>query len=62
MVDKLKTMVKSRRFWVGVAGLVVVFADAVFGEGTVNPETVTNVTLEQWSALITAGYLFFKFM
>ena len=45
MVDKLKTMVKSRRFWVGVAGLVVVFADAVFGEGTVNPETVTNVTL-----------------
>ena len=45
MVNKLKAMVKSRRFLVGVAGLVVVFADAVFGEGTVNPETVTNVTL-----------------
>ena len=45
MVDKLKAMFKSRRFWVGVSGLVVVFADAVFGEGSVNPETVTNVTL-----------------
>tara|TARA_R100001377_G_scaffold19755_1_gene10332 strand:- start:2343 stop:2525 length:183 start_codon:yes stop_codon:yes gene_type:complete len=45
MVDKLKAMVKSRRFWVGVAGLVVVFGDALFGEGSLNPETVTNVTL-----------------
>ena len=45
MVDKLKTMVKSRRFWVAVAGLVVVFADSLLGEGTVNPQTVTSVTL-----------------
>jgi uncharacterized membrane protein len=45
MIDKLKAMVKSRRFWVGVAGLVVVLADSLFGEGTVNPETVTSVTL-----------------
>jgi hypothetical protein len=45
MVDKLKAMFKSRRFWVGVAGLVVVFADTLFGEGSVNPETITSVTL-----------------
>jgi hypothetical protein len=38
-------MFKSRRFWVGVAGLVVVFADTLFGEGSVNPETITSVTL-----------------
>jgi len=45
MVDKLKAMFRSRRFWVGVAGLVVVFADSLFGEGTVNPATVTSITL-----------------
>tara|TARA_R110002020_G_scaffold453177_1_gene667899 strand:+ start:341 stop:502 length:162 start_codon:yes stop_codon:yes gene_type:complete len=38
-------MVSSRRFWVAVAGMVVVCADAVFGEGTVNPDTVMQVTL-----------------
>jgi len=45
MIDKLKAMFRSRRFWVGVAGLVVVFADSLFGEGTVNPDTVTSITL-----------------
>jgi uncharacterized membrane protein len=45
MVNKLKDMAKSRRFWVAVAGLVVVFADSLLGEGTVNPQTVTSVTL-----------------
>ena len=45
MLDKMKAMFKSRRFWVGVAGMVVICADSVFGEGTVNPDTVVNVTL-----------------
>ena len=45
MVDKLRTMVKSRRFWVGVAGLAVICADSLLGEGTVNPDTVTSVVL-----------------
>ena len=44
-MSKLKSMLASRRFWVAVAGLLVVCADTVFGEGTVNPDTVTQVTL-----------------
>jgi hypothetical protein len=42
---KLSALFKSRRFWIGVAGVVIVCADALFGEGTVNPDVVTNVTL-----------------
>ena len=45
MLDKFKAMLKSRRFWVGVSGVAVVFADTLFGEGTVNPETVQSVVL-----------------
>ena len=45
MLDKMKAMFKSRRFWVGVAGMIVICADGLFGEGTVNAETVTSVTL-----------------
>ncbi len=45
MFDKLKSMVKSRRFWIGISGMVVICADGLFGEGTVNPETVQMVTL-----------------
>jgi hypothetical protein len=45
MLDKFKAMFRSRRFWVGVAGVVVVFADSLFGDGTVNPETVQSVVL-----------------
>lgn len=45
MVDKVKAVLRSRRFWVGVAGVVVVFADGLFGEGTLNPETVQSVVL-----------------
>ena len=45
MGTKLKTMLGSRRFWVAVAGMVVICADTMFGEGTVNPETVTNIVL-----------------
>lgn len=45
MFDKMKTMLKSRRFWVGVAGMIVICADSLFGEGTVSPETVQMATL-----------------
>ena len=45
MQDKLKTMLRSRRFWVGVAGMIVICADSILGEGTVNPETVSSVVL-----------------
>tara|TARA_R110002020_G_scaffold103752_3_gene243114 strand:- start:20922 stop:21104 length:183 start_codon:yes stop_codon:yes gene_type:complete len=45
MLDKFKAMLKSRRFWVGVSGVAVVFADTLFGEGTVDPETVQSVVL-----------------
>ena len=45
MVAKLKTLIGSRRFWVGIAGVVVICADSFFGEGTVNPDTVQMVTL-----------------
>lgn len=45
LVTKLKTLVNSRRFWVGVAGMIVICADGLFGEGTINPETVQMVTL-----------------
>jgi|TARA_R110000744_G_scaffold336224_2_gene441540 hypothetical protein len=45
LVTKLKTLVNSRRFWVGVAGMIVICADAFFGEGTINPATVQMVTL-----------------
>ena len=45
MGEKLKTMVRSRRFWIGVAGMVVICADTLFGEGTVNPDTVQSVVL-----------------
>jgi len=45
MVTKLKAMLNSRRFWVGMAGMIVICADSFFGEGTVNPETVQMVVL-----------------
>ena len=45
MGDKFKAMFRSRRFWVGVAGIVVICADTIFGAGTVNPETVQSVVL-----------------
>ena len=45
MVDKLKAMLRSRRFWIGVSGMVVICADSLLGEGTVNPETVQSVVL-----------------
>ena len=45
MGEKFKSMIRSRRFWVGVAGMAVICADALFGEGTVDPNTVQSVVL-----------------
>tara|TARA_R110000824_G_scaffold9415_4_gene42125 strand:+ start:22263 stop:22445 length:183 start_codon:yes stop_codon:yes gene_type:complete len=45
MVEKFKSMVRSRRFWVGIAGIVVICADSLFGEGVVDPNTVQSVVL-----------------
>jgi len=44
-MSKLKAMLQSRRFWVAVSGLVIVCADTVLGEGTLDPTMVTNVVL-----------------
>ena len=45
MVAKFKSMLQSRRFWIGIGGMLVICADGLLGEGTVNPETVQMVTL-----------------
>ena len=45
MITKIKAMIQSRRFWLGVAGTIVAFSNALFGEGTVDPETVQQITL-----------------
>ena len=44
-MDKVKALFSSRRFWIGVAGVVVVVADTLFGEGTVDTATVQNVVI-----------------
>ena len=44
-MEKLKALVRSRRFWVGVSGMLVICADTFLGQGTMNPETVQMVTL-----------------
>ena len=44
-MGKIKALLSSRRFWVGVAGMIVICADSLLGEGTINPETVQTVTL-----------------
>ena len=44
-MDKLKALLKSRRFWIGVAAVLVVTADTILGEGVVDPATVQNVVL-----------------
>ena len=44
-MDKLKALLKSRRFWIGVAAVLVVAADTILGEGVVDPATVQNVVL-----------------
>ena len=36
-MTKFKALLGSRRFWAGIAGMVVILADTFFGEGTVNP-------------------------
>tara|TARA_R110002051_G_scaffold130536_1_gene204374 strand:- start:124 stop:303 length:180 start_codon:yes stop_codon:yes gene_type:complete len=44
-MDKVKALLKSRRFWIGVAAVLVVAADTILGEGVVDPATVQNVVL-----------------
>ncbi|MQF98541.1 MAG: hypothetical protein FI729_03290 [SAR202 cluster bacterium] len=44
-MGKIKALFASRRFWVGVAGVIVICADTVLGEGTIDPTTVQNVVL-----------------
>ena len=51
MVDKFKAMLKSRRFWVAVSGVVVVASNTIFGEGTVAPETI------QYAVLLAAAWI-----
>ena len=44
-MEKGRALVRSRRFWVGVSGMIVICADTLVGEGTINPDTVQAVTL-----------------
>ena len=44
-MEKVRALVRSRRFWVGVSGMLVICADTLMGEGTINPDTVQAVTL-----------------
>ena len=44
-MEKLRALVRSRRFWIGVSGMLVICADTLLGEGTINPDTVQAVTL-----------------
>ena len=44
-MEKFKALVRSRRFWVGVSGMLVICADTLVGEGSINPDTVQAVTL-----------------
>ncbi len=44
-MEKVRALVRSRRFWVGVSGMIVICADTLVGEGTINPDTVQAVTL-----------------
>ena len=44
-MEKVRALVRSRRFLVGVSGLIVICADTLVGEGTINPDTVQAVTL-----------------
>ena len=44
-MEKVKALVRSRRFWIGVSGMLVICADTLMGEGSINPDTVQAVTL-----------------
>ena len=43
LTDKLQGLIKSRRFWVAVAGIAVTFSDT-FGLG-LEPDTMQHVVL-----------------
>ena len=44
-MEKVRALIRSRRCWVGVSGMIVICADTLVGEGTINPDTVQAVTL-----------------
>ena len=44
-MEKVKALVRSRRFWIGVSGMLVICADTLMGAGSINPDTVQAVTL-----------------
>ena len=44
-METVSAVIRSRRFWVGVSGMIVICADTLVGEGTINPDTVQAVTL-----------------
>ena len=44
-MGKIKALLSSRRFWVGVAGVIVICTATVLGEGTIDPATIQNVVL-----------------
>ena len=44
-MEKVRALIRSRRFWVGVSGMIVICADTLMGEGTINPDTVQAGTL-----------------
>ena len=44
-MEKVKALVRSRRFWIGVSGMLVICADTLMGGGSINPDTVQAVTL-----------------
>ena len=44
-MEKVRALIRSRRFWVCVSGMIVICADTLVGEGTINPDTVQAVTL-----------------
>ena len=52
MLSKLSTMVKSRRFWVAIAGVAVVCSNTILGSAIVAPETVQYVVLLAGSWII----------
>jgi|TARA_R110002074_G_scaffold371950_1_gene547255 hypothetical protein len=43
MGDKIKKLIKSRRFWVAVAGVIAVSAESL--GFSISPEVVTNVVI-----------------
>ena len=54
-MEKLKNLVKSRRFWVAIAGVVIAVSDAL-GLG-LSPEMVTNLVVVGASCIVGESLL-----